>query len=101
MVGCLMEASCCLLVSYKPLALQCKHRPYASKQQCKVISDISYSGAHRCAHVFDQCSLHTAIMQVMRRAITTIAFGARYASSLSTKRKILVLHGKGGSGASM
>ena len=37
----------------------------------------------------------------MRRAITTIAFGARYASSLSTKRKILVLHGKGGSGASM
>ena len=38
----------------------------------------------------------------MRRALTTIALGARYASSLSTsKRKILVLHGKGGSGASM
>ena len=37
MVGCLMEASCCLLVSYRPLALQCKHKkgPYASKQQCK------------------------------------------------------------------
>ena len=40
---------------------------------------------------------------MMRRALTTIALGARYASSLSTssKRKILVLHGKGGSGASM
>ncbi len=37
----------------------------------------------------------------MRRVLTTIALGARYASSLSTKRKILVLHGKGGSGASM
>ena len=37
----------------------------------------------------------------MRRALTTIALGARYASSLSAKRRILVLHGKGGSGASM
>ena len=37
----------------------------------------------------------------MRRVLTTLALGARYASSLSTKRKILVLHGKGGSGASM
>ena len=33
----------------------------ATKRQCKFISDLSGSGAccaHRCAHVFDQCSLH-------------------------------------------
>ena len=38
---------------------------------------------------------------MMRKAITSMALGARYASALSAKRTILVLHGKGGSGASM
>ena len=40
MVGCLMEASCCLLVSYMPLAhfaLTKKQAANAIKQQCELI----------------------------------------------------------------
>ena len=107
MIGCLMALLCCLLVSYKPLALRCKHK--AATQ-----ANSSASASCDCQTVVLLCrcsSIKLTLVRarirrvqpvhilastasrdrangcsLMRRALTTIALGARYASSLSTQQ---------------
>ena len=71
MVGCLTEASCCLLVSYKPLALQCSHKKGRKTQSNSGACTFLCSQTVVCAVPVHFLQLHTSVRTYSTSAACT------------------------------